>query len=121
MFLKKYLLLLFLAPLLVLSTVSSYYRFVILHDYLVSYENECDPYSQSCYVYCDDDDCLKPFYYSIIERRANELYQLCGNNVTLCGEAYKCQSSNFECKTYFCEDSDNCDLLSESDRPIENE
>jgi len=106
----------------ILAVAASYYRFMVLQDYLVSYEGDCDPYTESCYVYCEDEECSEPFYYSIIERNAAEIYARCGADVTTCDAAYACQPDVDVCTITFCNgatDGDECETLTERDRPNE--
>lgn len=96
----------------------SFYRFLVIRDYIVSYEGNCDPYTESCFVYCEDNECTEPFYYSTIERQANEIYERCGENVTLCDEAYECQSDVESCSITYCDpilDQEECESLTEED------
>jgi hypothetical protein len=117
---KKYLLLYTLLPLIILMALSSYYRFIVTQDYTVGYEGLCDPYTESCYVYCEDEACEEPFYYSWIERNAGELYAECGPLVTECDAAYECPSNTASCDIFFCDPLfEECDGLSESDLPLE--
>lgn len=117
--LKRHLLLYTILPLIVLMVATSYYRFMVIQDYIVGYEGECDPYESSCYVYCEDDDCTEPFYYSWIERNAGTLHALCGPLVTECDEAYEC-TDDPSCSISFCDSSiDECDELTELDRPLD--
>ncbi len=107
-----------IVPLLILLSAASYYRFVIQKDYLVSYEGDCDPYTETCFLYCEDDECTEPFYYSIIERKASEVFALCGTDVTLCDEAYECQENVETCSVTYCDiefDGKECEVLTEKD------
>jgi len=121
---KRYLLLYTLIPLLILLTASAYYRFMVLIDYTVSYEGECEPYTQSCFLYCEDQECAEPFYYSIIERNAAEVYALCGDDVTTCDDAYICEPET-PCSVTYCDSKlnpDECEILNESDlQPNDND
>lgn len=115
---KNHFFLYLIVSLTILSVASSYIRFVVQKDYLVSYEGECEPYSQSCFVYCEDEECSEPFYYSIIEREANEIFDLCGTDVTTCDEAYSCQDNVDICSITFCDPTvniDECELLTSED------
>lgn len=104
MFFKKHILLIIVLPLAILFIGASYTRFVINQDYLVSYEGDCDPAaSESCFVYCEDEECTDPFYYSIIERRASVVHELCGEDVSICDEAYWCSEDESECSITFCD------------------
>lgn len=116
MFFKQNFLKLTLLPLLVLAISASFYRFFILKDYDVLYEVECDPYTESCYVWCEDDECLEPFYYNYITKSAGDLLPYCGLDITDCEESYYCLESDEVCEMEFCDSNfDECDELSESD------
>jgi hypothetical protein len=113
---KKHLLSFIVIPLFILLLVASYSRFIVQEDYLVSYEGDCDPYTQHCYVYCEDDECSEPFYYSIIERHAAEIHTLCGPDVLECDKAYECQNDVEICSISFCvPETEECDELTEAD------
>lgn len=107
-----------LVVLLILAVSASYYRFVVTKDYIVSYEGDCNPYSQNCFEFCEDEECAEPFYYSVIERNAAEISQLCGNDVTECEEAFFCPDTVSYCTITYCDPTlnvDECELLTESD------
>ncbi len=104
--------------LLILAISVSFYRFMVIRDYIVSYEGNCDPYTESCFVYCEDDECTEPVYYSTIERQANEIFERCGEDVTLCNDAYECQPDVEICTITFCNpiiDNESCESLTEED------
>ena len=105
--------------LLLLLAGGSYLRFVVLHDYLVSYEGECDPYTESCFIGCDDDACEDVYYYTEIERRAPELYAECGKNILECDVAYECQADDTTCSVTYCDpvtaEADSCETLTYTD------
>ena len=107
----------------VLLATASFYRFFVLNDYLVNYEDDCDPYTESCFLYCEDEECSDPFYYSVIERHADEIYNLCGTDVTACDAAYECQPEVEHCTISFCDpvtDGDLCETLTEEDMETKN-
>lgn len=93
-------------PLLILLVGASYARFIVLNDYLVSYESDCDPYTESCFEGCEDDTCTETYFYSIIERHASEIYQLCGPDVLECDEAWECQEGVQTCSITYCDPSE---------------
>lgn len=82
-------------------TSASILRFIILQDYIVSYEGECDPETESCFMYCEDENCTDPSYYTIIERHARELRETCGPDVTTCDQAYSCAGDD-SCRVIYC-------------------
>jgi hypothetical protein len=98
----KHILLYILLPLLVLTIVTSYYRFAILHDYTVSYEGVCDPELFSCFTGCEDDECTSIYYYSSIERDAASLAALCGDDISDCDAANSCLSDG-DCRITYCD------------------
>lgn len=103
--------------LIFLSVTASFYRFMVSHDYLVRYEGECDPYSQTCYEYCEDEACSEPFYYSWITAHGNDIIANCEKDVTTCDFAYTCVESS-ECTVSYCDPAgDGCEDLAEQDRP----
>lgn len=107
-----------IAILTILAVSASFYRFLVIKDYIVSYEGICDPYTESCFVYCEDEECVEPFYYSTIERQAAEIYERCGEDVTVCDEAYECQPDVSVCSITYCDpaqDGDLCESLTEAD------
>lgn len=67
--------------LIILSVAASYYRFMVLHDYLVQAEVDCDPSAESCFVWeCDpvNDECTgdpeeDTWYYKIAYRNAKNI------------------------------------------------
>lgn len=43
--------------LLCLTIASSYYKYLVLKDYIVESETSCDPYNETCYVkHCDNSE-----------------------------------------------------------------
>ncbi len=98
-------------PLLIFTMAASYYRFVVLDDYLVSYKMDCDPTVASCYLGCQDliiadiSDCptADVFYYTKVERYAADLIKLCGENITACPFANTCTNQERSCSISFCD------------------
>ena len=108
-----------LVPLLLLTIGASYYRFMIAYDYLVRYEGDCDPYTSSCFQYCEDDACTEPFYFAWVTRHADTLRKLCGDNDPLsCEAAFTCSENETKCEITYCDaeiDSGACETLTEND------
>lgn len=120
-FFKSHILLFTIVPLFILFVAASYVRFMIQLDYLVSYEGECDPYTESCFLYCEDEECSDPFYYTTIERQAKEIYDRCGLDVSECEEAQTCQSDVAVCNITYCDINDpqtECETLNNEDQPL---
>ncbi len=82
--------------------VLSYDRFFIEQDYLVGYEGVCDPFSESCFVGCLDEECSEEYYYSLVKKHAKNLYEFCGNDVTDCENASVCLPGETECYIEYC-------------------
>jgi len=68
----------------------------------VTYEAECDPETNSCFVRCDDDDCFETYNYSLITRKANKIKKLCGENITDCNSALSCKIDEINCSIEYC-------------------
>lgn len=104
-------------PLVILVAIISYVRFVVAQDYFVTYEGECDPYTQSCYIGCEDDECISEYYYSIIEKYVPDLYEQCGPDITNCAEANVClPSDGDDCRITFCDpEIEACEELTRAD------
>ncbi len=115
----------FLLLLVVLFVLTSYYRFLVIHDYSVGYETECDPYTQTCFVGCEDDECTSEYYYSKINKYAPNLFEQCGNDITDCEKAHKClPEDGTQCTITFCNSEINdgtCEDLTEDDYIEEND
>lgn len=100
--------------LLLLLVLASYYRFMITKDYLVSYEGECDPEIENCFVDCEDEECTSEYYYTIIEREAVEIEELCGTDILECEAANYCQDNVEICSITYCDleiDGEACETI----------
>jgi len=96
-------LLLFLCTLTTFTILTSYYRYVVATDFLVSYEIDCDPTVANCYIGCEDDDCSEEYYYQEIERHASTLLNLCGYDISDCDAAYTCMIGEDDCSLFSCD------------------
>lgn len=103
MHLKNNFLIYSILVLTIIAASASYYRFMVLGDYIVSYEGPCDPETESCYVDCEDEECTTEYYYTVIERNAAEIFEKCGEDITDCDAAYECQSDAAECSITYCD------------------
>lgn len=109
-----------LVPLLVCVAAVSYVRFMVLNDYVVAYESDCDPYSESCFIGCEDDECVEEYYYSVIQKYAPNVEAQCGVDITDCDAAYEClPEDRGRCEITHCDPDvdgeDSCETLTESD------
>lgn len=101
--------------LFILFLGTSYVRFMILHDYRVSYAITCNPKTDSCYIDCEDETCTQEYYY-VVEKYAPDILEQCGMSVEGCRMAEKCQSSDTNCKVKYCEpETETCHTLVDKD------
>lgn len=117
--LKKYILIYTVLPLVILALGASYVRFMVQYDYLVLYEGECDPYTQICFEYCEDEECNEPVYYTWIERSASVLKKICGDQSILeCQTAMSCLPDEQQCSISFCDSTidEDCENLNEQNK-----
>ncbi len=95
--------------LLVLSVSTSYYRYVVLHDYTIKAEMDCDPSEESCFVYiCDSEyeECTgdpeeDTWYYKYLYRNAQNI-PLCDPYNTDNCSAFTCDENEVGCYEEFC-------------------
>ena len=108
-----YILILFTA----ITGTFSYCRFMIRNDYIVEYEGACDPAIEKCFVGCEDDECIKEYYYSNIQKYAPEIYKECGADITNCEKANVCLPEDHNCSITYCDPEidgeDTCATVSE--------
>lgn len=91
---------------------------MVLYDYEVTHEGFCDPYTESCFMYCEDENCSEPFYYTWIVRQAHSLVNMCGDlTVPNCEAASECAEGEEDCYVTFCNTNNDldCEYLTESD------
>jgi hypothetical protein len=92
---------------LVLSTlvtsVYTYEKIYVAHDYIVQYDAPCT--SGSCFVRaCPDDEpvCI-PETFLRIEKKAYDLLRACGPDIRECISAYTCNSDDSYCHITQCD------------------
>lgn len=120
---KRYFLLYTVLPLLLLSLAASYFRFMVIYDYQVTFEGFCDPYSESCFEYCEDEECVEPFHYTWFTRSAAGLQNSCSElSILDCELAEECEVGE-ECGAVYCDPSvdEDCEFLTEDDKPFDLE
>jgi len=94
-----------LFPLIIIVSIISYSRFMVNHDYMVSYEGACDPTLEKCFVGCEDDSCINEYYYSEMQKYAADLYMECGNDITDCESANICLPEDSGCSITYCDEA----------------
>jgi hypothetical protein len=88
---------------------------------MVSYEIDCSPYNESCFVGCEDEDCISEYYYSVVTRHASEIEKLCGQDITNCSEAESCAIGESQCTLSSCiPEQDECDNINEQTNTLIN-
>lgn len=121
---SKHVLAAIVVPLIALSAVASYYRFVVTSDYIVEYEGECDPALESCFEGCEDDACEETYPYKVMHKYAADLRETCGPDITDCTEASMCLPGDQECTVTYCDPDelgeDEACLVTEEE-PLEEE
>ena len=106
-----------LVPLVVLMIGASYMRFMVIQDYVVAYEGDCDPIVNDCFVGCDNEDCTEEYYYSIVTRHTSDIRNLCGVDISDCETTNTCTVDESECFITHCDfesEGDVCDTLDSS-------
>lgn len=97
------------ATLIVLSISASYYRYMVLHDYIVEAQIDCDPQLENCFVWqCDieiDGECSEDpeqniWYYKYLYRNAKNI-PLCDPADEQC-TALTCPDGEAECEYVTC-------------------
>ncbi len=94
---------------IVFAICVSFYRFIIINDYVIYYEGSCDPNTESCFESCDD-EC---FYYKKVKKYAPDIYSECGKDITECESANICLAQDRRCSVVYCnqEIDENCDNI----------
>lgn len=115
---KKHVLSYTIWPLLILLVGSSYFKFIILQDFTVSYEGFCDPLVNSCFIECEEfdenDKCLSEYFYTYVEREASDLNALCGKDITDCPAADTCTVTETKCSITYCDPDNDIGLCLET-------
>ena len=93
-----------LTTLLIIISVVSFYRFMIKHDYMVSYEGTCNPVNnEKCFVGCEDDACTIEYYYTKMLKYEPDLLAECGKDITDCETANICLPNDSNCSVTYCD------------------
>lgn len=118
-FIRAHILVLILLPLCIISTGVSYYRFLVVEAYPVSYQVDCDPAAYSCFSGYDEDT-GDTYYYAKIQKYARDARAECGADVTNCADANVCLPQDHSCSVTYCapdivEDGETCFGLAATD------
>ena len=112
----RHLLLLVLVPLCIYAVATAYIRFVVAEDYIVEYEGECDPITESCFVGCADDACTEVYYHTWVQKESSDVHAACGVSVLECETASVCLPGDANCSVRYCDadtalEDEFCDTL----------
>ncbi|HMP85081.1 MAG TPA: hypothetical protein PKE08_00225 [Candidatus Paceibacterota bacterium] len=108
---KSKILLLILVLSLIYAIGSSYYRFYISKDYQVTVEISCDPETEKCFVY-EDEETGEVSYYKIINKNASNIL-ICDQDSENCSEPI-CEFGESNCEIIECDEGegiDSCDKI----------
>jgi len=108
---KKSKIFFFVFFLLIVSSIAvTYYRFMVQRDYMIQAEADCDPYTESCFVYvcdpeageeCTGDPVEDTSYYKLIDRNAKNI-PLCDPADETC-TALVCGEGEADCSYTLCD------------------
>lgn len=98
--------------LILLSVSASYYRFMVLHDYLVQTEVDCDPTFESCFVWecgAESEECTgnpdeDTWYYKIAYRNAKNI-PACDAEDQKCDQFTCPEGGEAECREVLCSEA----------------
>lgn len=109
---KSKILFLVFSVVLVSSVLATYYRYIVMKDYIIEAQVNCDPMVEACFVLvCDPEngeECTgnpeeDTSYYKILHRNAKYI-PLCDPQAADCLVA-SCQSAEEDCSVTFCDAS----------------
>ena len=109
---SKFFLALFFVLIAIMVGVT-YYKIMVLRDYQIATEVECDPATEKCFIYvCDpaeDDTCSEDpaeqiSYYKIVHKNASNIAQ-CEPAKEECEEP-KCEPGEVECEEILCNEAE---------------
>lgn len=116
-FLRNHILKIIIIPLVILFVGASYVRFVLLNDYMVSYEVACNPETDSCFIGCSDDECTQQYPYYTVEKYATNVTRECGSTIENCTFATQCVPEDTDtCTMTYCspETGDTCFIATDT-------
>ena len=114
--LRKHFIFYTIVLLTILFVGSSYLRFIVLQDYMISYEVECDTTVNSCFESCTDSECAEKYHYTKVQKNAANLFKQCGDSIVNCKDANVCLTEEKnQCSIRYCDpktDGNSCAALS---------
>jgi hypothetical protein len=100
---------------IILSIAASFYRFVVIRDYIIEAQIDCDPVAEACFVWkCDPESeeegvmCAgnpeeDMWYYKVIRKNAANI-PVCDSYSEEC-EPISCMEGEAECEYVLCEEN----------------
>ena len=100
--------------LLILGSVAvTFWRIVLNRDYIISAEQECDPATETCFIYtcdpeadseCPADEAERISYYKLIHKNAKNI-PLCDTLSGECPTELNCEEGEADCEMILCDES----------------
>ncbi len=85
--------------LIIYAIAAAYYRFFITRDYQVVAEISCEPETESCFSYEDEETEL--YYYKLINKNAANV-PVCNPGIDECEELF-CEDEEENCEVSYCD------------------
>lgn len=117
----------FLALIIVGATFAAYERFVVLHDYVIETEIECDPSVDACFVaICDpeEEECAgdpeeDTSFYKLISRNVSAFPDCSSSAESACQQPDVCGEDEKECVATLCDTENASDRETECTNPVD--
>ena len=112
---KSKILLLILLVMIIGSVAVTYYRIMIKRDYIIEAQNDCDPYTENCFVWeCDPDsseegevctgDADADTWFYKVNRRSASKIPICDTNDAGC-DPWACEEGERDCTETLCDET----------------
>ena len=114
--------------LIAVAVGATYWRIMVKRDYVVSAQTDCDPYTESCFIWecdpastvegeaCTGDAEKDIWYYQLAERNAANI-PLCDPNDETC-DPWTCGEGEKDCSTTFCDETTKVEQGVECSDPV---
>lgn len=112
--------------LVALAVFATYYRFMVSKDYIVEYQEDCDPMTERCFVWhctpdaedeserCTGDEDEDTWYYKLSFRKASRV-PLCDPNEDEDCQPMACEEGEKDCYDVFCSEEAKAKYEQEAD------
>jgi len=78
---------------------------MIIKNYIVLYQGDCDPAIERCFASCTDGTCQQQQYYMKVQKYVPDVYAECGSDMVGCAKANMCLPSDMKCSITYCSSS----------------